>query len=411
MTSLDILTRLAEPETFADPYPFYSWLRDNAPVHRNPTGDIYILSRNADALWAYHTPLLRKLEAEEASAKFPRWHKSRLLRTVSRNLAATNPPEHTRLRRVVSRYFTLRQAQHLQSLAESNCRIFVKVVAAKLDDGETVDLHGEFTEPFAIATVSDVIGVPESDRQDLAATVHQAIVSLNPVADDAALKLGDGAAEQVEEYFTALIAERQRNPKEDLISVLMTQLRPEHELGAGLSETELMLMLWGFWLGGFETTASAMDHGVLAMLDHPEMAGWLSGTPAQTAAFVAEVLRHTPPVMVESMPRMAIEDIKLGDFTIPAGADVRMLHGAANRDPNAFPEPDRFDPSRNTSAMITFGHGVHHCLGANLARMECSVALSQLHNALPRIVLAGHPRIQPKLSVRTFETLPIKLSD
>ncbi|MFS0694427.1 cytochrome P450 [Streptomyces nitrosporeus] len=394
----------------ADPYPLYAWLREHSPVHRNPTGGIYLVSRNEATRAAYQSPDLRSIEVGELAEKHPRWERSRGLRIMSQVITSTNPPEHTRLRRAVSRHFTLRQAQRLEAAAERHCERLIAQLAARLNDGEQADLHHELTQPLGMNMAGDIIGIPEADREALTELILRVLASIHPASSDEVLRVGDRASAQVEEYFAALAAERRERPTDDLISALLTEVREgDVKHGTGLSHTEFMLLLWGLWAGSFETTVASMDFGVLAMVSHPEQARWLDGGPAEIKAFVTETLRYSPPVLVEAIPRIACRDIELSGVVIPEGSDVRPLHGAANRDPAAFPDPDRFDPSRNTSRMVTFGHGIHHCLGANLARMECAVVLARIRRDLPGVSLSEQPVLRAALSLRTFERFPIAL--
>ena len=407
---LDVLARLMDPETLKDPYPFYAWLREHAPVHRNPTGHVYLVSRNQAVRDVYQSPDLRAIELGELLEKHPRWERSRALRILSQVITSTNPPEHTRVRRAVSRHFTLRQAQRLQESAEGHCDRLLEPLAARLKDGGTGDLHRELTQPLGMNMAGDIIGIPQADREALTELILTVITSLHPTSSDEALAAGDRASEQVEEYFAQLAAERRERPGEDLITALLSEVREGDEKPEqGLNHTEFMLLLWGLWAGSFETTVTAMGFGVLAMLDHPDQAHWLDGGPAEVKAFVSETLRFNPPVLVDADPRIARRDIEIDGVVIPEGADVRPLHGPANRDPEAFPDPDRFDPARNTSRMVTFGHGIHHCLGANLARMECAVALSAIRRALPGLTLPERPVLRTAMSLRTFERFPVAL--
>jgi cytochrome P450 family 114 len=408
---LDILARLMNPETLQDPYPFYEWIRENVPVHRNPTGGIYLVSRNDDAREVYQSPKLRSIKTSELVTKHPHWSDCRPLRILSQVFTSTDPPDHTRVRRVVSRHFTLRRTRLLEAAAEMHCDRLLTALATKLADGQTADLHHELTEPVGMNLASDIIGIPEPDRVELTQLILRVLAAVHPTADSHVLAAGNEASDQVEEYFTALAEERRRNPTEDLISVLLPDVtegsdKPEQ----GMNWDEFLLLLWGLWAGSFETTVTAMDFGVLAMLTFPEQAHWLDDGPDAIAAFVSETLRYNPPVLVEAIPRIAVEDIELSGVTVPEGADLRPLHGAANRDPVAFPDPDRFDPARNTSRMVTFGHGIHHCLGANLARMECAVVLSRVRKQLPGLTLPMQPVLRPSMSLRTFERFPITLS-
>lgn len=178
-------------------------------------------------------------------------------------------------------------------------------------------------------------------------------------------------------------------------------------------------MLWGMLLGGFATTAATIDHAVLAMLAYPEQRHWLQGDAAGVRAFVEEVLRCDAPAMFSSIPRIAQRDIELGGVVIPKNADVRVLIAAGNRDPDAFADPDRFDPARfygtspgmstDGKIMLSFGHGIHFCLGAQLARVQLAESLPRILARFPTLALAEQPTREPSAFLRTFRALPVRL--
>jgi cytochrome P450 family 114 len=407
---LDALARLSDPVTLQDPYPFYAWLREHAPVYRNPAGGIYLVSRNASARAVYQSPDVRNVGPEDVAAVRPAWADSRLMRLMSQGLATADVTRHARLRRAISPHFTLRQAKHLEAAAGRHCDALLARLAARLKDGETADLVSEFTLPLGMHMAADIIGIPEPDRAELTGLILTVLASMHPAAGDDAVDVGDRACERIEGYFRQLAAERRRRPAEDLASALLAEVREDGaEPEQGLDQLEYTAALWGLWAAGFETTVAAMGFGVLAMIDHPDAAVWLDGGPDQVRAFVAETLRHSPPMVMETVPRVAVREFRLDGVAIPAGADVRPVVGAANRDPEAFPDPDRFDPSRSTSRMVTFGSGPHRCLGTNLARMECAVALARVRRALPGLALAGRPVFRASAGLRTIERCPVAL--
>ena len=178
-------------------------------------------------------------------------------------------------------------------------------------------------------------------------------------------------------------------------------------------------MLWGMLLGGFATTAATIDHAVLAMLTYPQQRHWLQGDAVGVKAFVEEVLRCDAPVMFSSIPRIAQRDIELGGMVIPKSADVRMLIAAGNRDPDAFADPDRFDPARfygtspgmstDGKIMLSFGHGIHFCLGAQLVRVQLAESLPRIQARFPTLALAEQPTREPSAFLRTFRALPVRL--
>jgi len=392
---LDVLVRLFEPDVLDDPSPFYAWLREHLPVHRHRSGPYYTC-RHADVRWMFQTPLLRAPEPAEIAGRFPRLYQHPAFRRFAGGMGMTNPPVHTRLRRLVTRDFTAKTVTDLRPRLESVCDALLDPLAERLRDGEVVDLHTELTMPFSQTVIADLIGIDAADRPALAARVNTVLYAASPASTDEMLAAADDAGARVEEYYQSLIPARRERPRADLVSALVGVHDEDDDR---LSDDELISMLWGLWAAGFETTAAAMDNAAIILLRHPDQAHWLRGGPEEVKAFVSESLRYQPPSVFNSLARIAREDIELSGVTIPAGSDVRGLPGCANRDPSAFDDPDRFDPARDTSMMVTFGHGMRYCLGANLARAEMGILLPRLHTRLRTLTLAEPPvrRLTPPL--------------
>jgi cytochrome P450 len=391
---VDILARLFEPDVLDDPSPFYAWLREHLPVHRHRSGPYYTC-RHADVRWMFQTPLLRAPEPAELATRFPRLHRHRAFRHLAGTLAMTNPPVHTRLRRVVTRDFTAKTVTNLRPRMESVCDALLDGLAERLRDGEVVDLHTELTRPFAQTVIADLVGIDAADRPALTPLVSTVLYTTNPASTDEMLAAADEASARVEEYYEGLIPARRERPRGDLISALVAVQDDEDRL----TGDELMNLLWGLWAAGFETTAAGMDNAAIILLRHPDQAHWLRGGPEEIKAFVNESLRYQPPSLFNGVARIASQDVEIAGVTIPKGSDVRGLPGCANRDPAAFRDPDRFDPTRDTSTMVSFGHGLHYCLGANLARAETGILLPRLHARFPTLTLAEPPvrRLTPPL--------------
>jgi len=392
---LDVLARLFEPEVLDDPSPFYAWLREHLPVHQHRSGPYYTC-RHADVRWMFQTPLLRSPEPGELAGRFPRLYQHRAFQRLARTMAATNPPVHTRMRRLVTRDFTAKTITDLWPRLESVCDALLDPLAERLRDGEVVDLHTELTMPFAQTVIAELIGIDAADRPALALRMNTVLYATSPASTDEMLAAADEAGTRVEEYYESLIPARRERPRADLVSALVGVHDGDEDR---LSDDELMSLLWGLWAAGFETSAAAMDNAAIILLRHPDQAHWLRGGPEEVKAFVNESLRYQPPSVCNSLARIALEDIELSGVTIPAGSDIRGLPGCAHRDPSAFDDPDRFDPARDTSTMVSFGHGIHHCLGANLARAEMGILLSRLHARLRTLTLAEPPvrRLTPPL--------------
>jgi cytochrome P450 family 114 len=272
-------------------------------------------------------------------------------------------------------------------------------------DGEVVDLHSEVSKPLTVHVFSEMFGIPEADRGWLAEAVIDVVVAPEAVSEDL-LTVADVQSARVEEYLLELIAERRRAPQEDLISALVgTHVEDPEQL----TDDELIAMLWVLWLAGFETTAMGIDNGVRALLDQPSRCGSLHGDDAQAHAFVDEVLRYDGVLLFGVLPRIATRDMEFSGATVSAGSDVRIVFAGANRDPAVFAEPDRFDPSRDTSAGLAFGHGMRYCLGPALSRLEMAVCLSGIHTRFPTLVAAGEPTWNDIVLQRAMKRFPVAL--
>lgn len=399
----DVLTRLLDPAVRDDPYSTYAWLREHEPVSWSERGGVYVLSRHADVHRAFSDPRLKAPEQDELMAVAPRARRHPALHTLLGTMPMTNPPTHTRLHKLVQRDFTAWRVRSLQASVQLGCDALLDSVAVRLRDGEAVDLHEEFSQRLAMNAIAGLLGVPEADRGELAACVVHTLAVTSPASSEEQLSDADAAGAQVADYFRALAAERRRMPGDDLVSALV---RVRADDADQLSESELTAMVWALWISGFETSAAAIDTTAVAMVRYPEHAGMIGAT-GHTSAFVAEALRHETPTILTGVFRIAAEDMTVADVRIPAGSDVRMLPASANRDPAAFPEPDAFVPDRKLSAAVTFGHGIHHCLGANLALMEAAVALSGLRARCPALALADGAVMRPSLTLRTYDRLPV----
>jgi cytochrome P450 len=309
-----------------------------------------------------------------------------------------DPPEHTRLRRLVQKAFTPRRAALRPRAREIASDLLEEMAAAR---GDVTDLLHAYARPLPIAVLCELVGIPEADRAWIGATVA--------AYDDGAQH--ERVERELAAYFAELIAARRAEPGDDLVSELA--VARDDEGGAdGLTGDELISMVFVLVMAGFDTTANLIASGTMALLTHPGEKTRLSEDPSLLAAAVEELLRFTNPVN-HANDRFTTEDVPVGDVVIPAGEWVFPAISSANRDPAQFPEPDRLDLDRDTSGHVAFGHGVHHCLGAPLARMEAEVALGALLDRFPRISLAVPPselRWRPVSLMNGLESLPVRLA-
>jgi cytochrome P450 len=272
--------------------------------------------------------------------------------------------------------------------------------------GEVVDLHRAVSVPVPLRGIAKLLGVPERDHPYLSNLVPRMINVVDPTAGPEAIADADEAFGELAEYIVRLVAARRTSLQDDLISALVT-VREEDD--QRLSDDELSNMLFTLWAAGFETAATAIDMAVLAAMEHPDQTHWLSD-PAGATFFVDEVLRWDPPGQISTSFRFAAEDVGMSGVLLPRGAQVRLLLGAANRDPESCEDPDRFEPGRRASASLAFGTGIHYCLGSRLARLEMAVVVSTLFTRLPGLCLAGAPVRRRSMPLRDFESFHVTLS-
>ena len=317
-------------------------------------------------------------------------------------LLNTDPPEHTRLRHLVQKAFTPRRAAELRPRTAEIAASLLDQLAA---GGDVVDLVGGYARPLPITVISELLGIPETDRRWIWVTVTD-------------YGRGGGELQRVPQelgaYFTTLITAKRADPGNDLLSALVLAHDKAGEDGAAdaLTTTQLLSAAYHLVMAGFDTTVNLIASGTLALLTHPEEMARLRLDPSLLPAAVEELLRFTNPVN-HVTARFATEDIPMGDVVIPAGDPVLIATSSADRDPAQFPDPDRLDIRRDAGSHVAFGHGIHYCLGAPLARMEAEVALGALLTRFPAISLAVPPeelRWRPVSLMNGLESLPVRLA-
>jgi cytochrome P450 len=400
----DVLEVFTSPCFRRDPFPFLSRLRQDDPVHRTSAG-FYLLTRHADALRAMRGSGDAVVVPDRAALDgyFPSARGHPALECVLDSLVCKNPPEHTRLRRAVTQRLTPRRVRAMQDPISRTCDRLLDRVDAELRDGGVVDLYRDFALPLASWTLGDLLGVAERDRAWLGAAVAD-------VADGASsgsaplLAHADQSARSCLDYLDGLIGQRRRAPGDDLCSALAGL-----ERSGALSGDEPRLLLWMLLLASVEITAGGIGHGVRAIFAYPDRCAWLGNGGERALAFADEVMRHAGVSIFTVLPQVTTRDMRFGGVVLPAGSDVRPVPMAANRDPAAFADPDRFDPGRDTTHSLAFYQGIHFCPGAVLARTQMAVALSRLCRRFPAIAPGGEPVWNRGLSTRIMRTLPVRL--
>ncbi len=387
---------------FQDPAGFFARLRESGPVAEAwmpRYGRVWVVTGYAEVRAALADPRLAK-----DMGRWPGGGRTRpsLATGVEAHMLHRDPPDHTRLRRLAQKAFTPRRAA-MRPRAQEIAAGLLDELDERAGDGDVIDLLPRYARPLPIAVICELLGVPAADREWLRDTVY--------AYDDAAQH--DRVERELAAYFTGLIAAKQAEPGDDLVSALVLARDDEADRGAGgLTSAELLGMVYLLVMAGFDTTVNLIASGTLALLTHPGELARLRADPALLPAAVEELLRFTSPVN-HANDRFTTEAVTLGGVTIPAGEWVFVAISAAGRDPAQYPAPDRLDLGRDTSGHVAFGHGVHHCLGAPLARMEAEVALGALLPRYPELALAvpgPDLRWRPVSLMNGLESLPVRLT-
>lgn len=360
--------------------PFYAQLRRQDPISRVrlPYGeDAWLATRYEDARTVFADP--RFSRAAAVGRDEPRVRPS----VQQSGILTMDPPDHTRLRRLVAKAFTARRVERLRPRTQ---QIADELVDGMRTHGSPLDLVENFALPLPITVICELLGVPYADRADFRvwsdAFLSTTKLSPQQVSDH---------IERMRDYMAGLIAQRRERPTDDLIGALV-EARDEQDR---LSETELVELAVGILVAGHETTATQIPNFVYVLLTHPDALAALRADLDRVPQAVEELMRHVPLGVNAAFPRYALEDVELGDVVVRAGEPVLVSIAAANRDGDVFDDPDELDPDRQANAHIGFGHGPHHCLGAQLARMELQVALTTLLRHLPGLRFAVHEHEVP----------------
>lgn len=391
------------PDRLRDPYPGYRALQQRAPVYRNPLLRIWVLSRYADVSAVLKDPSFSVRRLESAAVRrlgaFQRLRPDfRVM--LERNLLMLDPPDHTRLRGLVAKAFTPKVVERLRPRIQA-------LVDGLLDAAERrgeLELMRDFAYPLPATVIAEMLGVPASDAPRFIRWSNDLTALLDPFHAPGGLEAAQAAFVELSAYFRGALAERRREPREDLLSALATV----EERGDGLSETELV-SLAGLILGaGYETTANLIGNATVALLRNPGERKRLADDPGLIASAVEEFLRYESPV--QATDRLVTRDLEIRGKRIRRGELVVLFLAAANRDPERFPDPDRLDLGRADNAHLAFSHGPHFCLGAQLARAEAQIAIGTLVRRFPGFEGPREPPAwRPSISLRGPAALPIRL--
>jgi cytochrome P450 len=386
-----------DPAFLADPYAHYRRLSGSEPATRSAAGLLVITSHG------YCSDVLRDRRFGRGGDAALMQDEDTVVNRSRRSFLAMDPPDHTRLRGLVSKAFTPRMIERLRPRV-------AELVEELLDDalsGGEVDLVTALAYPLPVTMISELIGVPPGDWERFRGWVDDLASGLDPdfLLPPEKIRQREQARLEFCEYLLDLFARRRADPGNDLISALLAV----EESGDVLSEDELLSTCILLIIAGHETTVSLIGNGVLALLRNPDEWEKLRAGSVKVSGALDELLRYDAPV--QSTVRIALESADIHEIPVKQGELVMLMLGAANRDPDAFPEPDRLDLRRDSQSHLSFGLGIHFCLGAPLARIEGETALTRLVERAPELALAAAPEdlgYKDRFVLRGLRELPVR---
>jgi cytochrome P450 len=392
-----------DPQLSSDPYPLYRRLRERDPVHRSYLLRGFVLTRHEDVLGVLKDA---RFSADEKNSpgfekQMRRMRKLGLLepdKEIPISMLRSDPPDHTRLRQLVSKAFTPRAITAIEPRIEA-------IVNERLDRAAEhggMELISGLASPVPVIVIAEMIGVPVEDRDRFTRWSDDVVrgMGVQSIRD---ARISVRASRELEHYFKGIAAVRREDPKDDL----MSRLLEAEEEGDRLTTPEVMSILQLLLVAGNETTTNLIGNGLLALMRNPDQLELLQRNPDLVEGAIDELLRYDGPVQATS--RIALEDVEIGGRTVRKGQNAFVVLGAANRDPERFADPDRLDVTRNPEEHVSFGHGRHFCLGSNLARLEARYAIRGVIERFPNLKLATDEIVWRKnIILHGITSLPVR---
>lgn len=391
---------LLDPSAIPDPHPIYRELRETAPLFKNEATGTWIVSGFENSRALLRDPRCGSPMTEEAAASRVSMDGSpgRPRDPESQPMLFMNPPDHTRIRGLVSRAFTPRRIEKLRPEV-------IEMTDTLLDAlGGAGDFIDGVAFPLPANVISALVGVPEADRDWLRPLIADLGSSIEPTASAEALAAAEAASVKVRDYLTTLLEARRAEPQDDMLSGLIQASDGEDRL----SELEVMSNVLLIYAAGFETTTHLLANMVRAFVAHPDQLERVRADRSLIPGAVEEVLRFDPPVQIDG--RYVFEDIEIDGVTIEKGSSLITMLAGANRDPAVCDNPDVFDVGRTDNQIMSFGSGIHFCLGAALARLEGQVVLERLIDRYESWAITAEPPWRPRITIRGVERLDVAFS-
>lgn len=397
----------ADPQVMECPYPLYEKLRDEAPAYFVEEAGFWIISRYDDCLAAIRDPNVFSSKMGFRPGSVPeevtRIYEEEGFGILPDTLVSNDPPSHTRYRKLIDRTFTAGRVRQMEEY-------MVEVVSELIDDfigNGRMKVMNDFAIPVPMYVIADQLGVPRSDRDKFKQWSDAAVAPLGLLISDERKIECARRIVNMHHYFVKVFADRRENPRNDIISDLVTK----EVDGKPLDTPELLSVLDQLLVAGNETTTSAIGASIVWLAQNPELADLLASSPEKCNNFAEEILRHESPV--QGLFRMTTEDVEIGGTAIPKGSLVNLRYGSANRDEAKYECPAEFDVDRkNASSHLAFGAGIHHCIGAQLARREITIAVRELTSRLKDIRLLDADKLShtPSVILRALDEFEIEFS-
>ncbi|MFJ9117488.1 cytochrome P450 [Streptomyces sp. NPDC102394] len=393
-----------DPAFLADPYPVYAELRAAGRVHYFEATDQWLVPHHADVSALLRErrlgrTYLHRFGHEDFGRTAPPPEHEPFRTLNDHGMLDLEPPDHTRIRRLVSKAFTPRTVERLKPYVGD---LAGKLVDRLVENGGG-DLLSDVAEPLPVAVIAEMLGIPESDRAPLRPWSADicGMYELNP-SEDTARKAVQASVE-FSEYLRELIAERRKEPGDDLISGLIAA----HDEGDRLTEQEMISTAVLLLNAGHEATVNATVNGWYALFRNPEQLAALRADHSLVPTAVEELMRYDTPLQL--FERWVLDDIEIDGTVIPRGSEIAMLFGSANHDPEVFRDPERLDLTRADNPHISFSAGIHYCIGAPLARIELAASMTALLEKAPTLSLSEEPRRKPNFVIRGLEGLGVQV--